>query len=429
MRRIVALMLVFIMLTGCVQSVKLNERAVVQTIGIDLTDDGAYRVTLQVQEAVGTSGKPNQPDESSKSIIVEETGRTLTEVFTRASATQGRQMFLGSMQIIVLGEETVAAGIDGILDFLNSSHQISPSIAMVIARGEAGELVQAGCDDPALSADGLLHVMQSANKAGLAPKSRLIDLVNAVRGEPPVAGTLTLIEYVPVSQSEQTSSAPEEALPDALFIQDSGEASQEGSGEEASSSGQDSSGGEKSTKASSGEQEDKRLRLSGSVIFDGEQFAAFLDPTATRGLEWTRRDMKNTSLTVGDDRIGTVASVTHDQKAKVEVDLTGDVPVFDIDVTVRSMALEKQLPNGLPFDEQARAYAAALQEHLIRAEIEKMVLDAQRAGHDVMGLSLLMRQKYPDFYQMHAADWSNVIKTAGYNVFVHCTIDRTGVEA
>ena len=359
MRRIAALMLALVMLTGCVQSVKLNERGVVQTIGIDLNEDGFYRVTLQVREAVGTSGAPNQPDESSKSIVVEETGRTLTEVFTRASVTQGRQMFLGSVQIIVLGEETVAAGIDGILDFFNSNHQISPTTAIVVARGKAGELVQAGRDDPALSADGLLDVMQSAYKSGLAPKSRMIDLINAVRGE----------------------------------------------------------------------QEEKRLRLSGSAMFDGEELVGFLNPAATRGLEWMRKDMKNATVTVGDDRIGRVAAVTHDQKTKIKVDLTGDVPVFNIDVTVRSTALEKQLPDSLLFDEQARIYTAALQEHLIRGEIEAAVLDAQREGHDVMGLSLLMRQRYPDFYKAHEADWSKVIATAGYNIFVHCTIDSTGVEA
>lgn len=429
MRRIAALVLTLVMLTGCVQSVKLNERGVVQTIGIDLNEDGFYRVTLQVREAVGTSGAPNQPDESSKSIVVEETGRTLTEVFTRASVTQGRQMFLGSVQIIVLGEEMVAAGIDGILDFLNSNHQISPTTAIVVARGEAGELVQAGRDDPALSADGLLDVMQSAYKAGLAPKSRMIDLINAVRGEPPVAGTLALIEYVPVSQNGQKPLTPEEPLPEALFSQDDGEMSQEEPKEDASSGGQDSSEGGEDTKDSSGGQEEKRLRLSGSAMFDGQQLAGFLNPAATRGLEWMRKDMKNATVTVGDNRIGKVAAVTHDQKAKIKVDLTGDVPVFNIDVTVCSTALEKQLPDSLLFDEQARIYTAALQEHLIRGEIEAAVLDAQREGYDVMGLSLLMRQRHPDFYKAHEADWSKVIATAGYNVFVHCTIDRTGVEA
>ena len=288
MRRIAALMLALVMLTGCVQSVKLNERGVVQTIGIDLNEDGFYRVTLQVREAVGTSGAPNQPDESSKSIVVEETGRTLTEVFTRASVTQGRQMFLGSVQIIVLGEETVAAGIDGILDFFNSNHQISPTTAIVVARGEAGELVQAGRDDPALSADGLLDVMQSAYKSGLAPKSRMIDLINAVRGEPPVAGTLALIEYVPTSQSDQKPQTPEEPLPEALFSQDNGQTSQKEPEEDESSGGQDSSEGGEAAKNSSREQEEKRLRLSGSAMFDGEELVGFLNPAATRGLEWMR---------------------------------------------------------------------------------------------------------------------------------------------
>ena len=119
-------------------------------------------------------------------------------------------------------------------------------------------------------------------------------------------------------------------------------------------------------------------------MFDGEELVGFLNPAATRGLEWMRKDMKNATVTVGDDRIGRVAAVTHDQKTKIKVDLTGDVPVFNIDVTVRSTALEKQLPDSLLFDEQARIYTAALQEHLIRGEIEAAVLDAQREGYGVV---------------------------------------------
>ena len=170
--------------------------------------------------------------------------------------------------------------------------------AAAVARGEAGELVQAGRDDPALSADGLLDVMQSAYKSGLAPKSRMIDLKNAVRGEPPVAGTLALIEYVPTSQSDQKPQTPEEPLPEALFSQDNGQTSQKEPEEDESSGGQDSSEGGEAAKNSSREQEEKRLRLSGSAMFDGEELVGFLNPAATRGLEWMRKDMKNATVTV-----------------------------------------------------------------------------------------------------------------------------------
>lgn len=55
MRRIAALCAILVLLAGCVPSVRLNERGVVQAIGIDLAEEGGYRATMQVREAVGAA--------------------------------------------------------------------------------------------------------------------------------------------------------------------------------------------------------------------------------------------------------------------------------------------------------------------------------------------------------------------------------------
>lgn len=77
MRRIAALCAILVLLAGCVPSVRLNERGVVQAIGIDLAEEGGYRVTMQVREAVDGAGGANQSPDDAKTMLVEETGRTM----------------------------------------------------------------------------------------------------------------------------------------------------------------------------------------------------------------------------------------------------------------------------------------------------------------------------------------------------------------
>ena len=137
MRRIAALCAILVLLAGCVPSVRLNERGVVQAIGIDLAEEGGYRATMQVREAVGAAAGANQSPEDAKTMLVEETGATMTELLARASATQGRQLFLGSVRVIVFGQEAARAGAEGPLGFFNSNHQISPATLVAVAEGEA----------------------------------------------------------------------------------------------------------------------------------------------------------------------------------------------------------------------------------------------------------------------------------------------------
>lgn len=398
MRRIAALCAILVLLAGCVPSVRLNERGVVQAIGIDLAEEGGYRVTMQVREAVDGAGGANQSPDDAKTMLVEETGRTMTELLARASATQGRQLFLGSVRVIVFGQEAARAGAEGPLGFFNSNHQISPATLVAVAEGEAGELIRAGEKDPALSAEGLADVLESAGKGGFSPPSRLKDLMGAANAEN-AAGAVTLLRY----------SAPDSPK--------SGSPSSEASSEEGGTGSEARQAAEKPP--------EKKLSLGGAAVFVGHRMEASISPAAACGLEWTQNRAKACVLSVGDGQLGEVAAVTHRQKAKITVEMSGEVPVFDIRLEVRSTALESRLLSG-GFDDRTRRYASALQEIKIRAEIEEMVASSLRRGYDLLGLSRLMRQRYPAYYEAHRENWGEALASCGYNVAVSCEIDRTG---
>ena len=104
--------------SGCIPSVELNERAIVQAIGVD-TVKGGYRVSLQIFSPGGGDGPTeiNAGQQNAKMITAE--GKTISDAIQQATLEQGRQIFYGHNRLLVIGESTVKKGISDILPFFN----------------------------------------------------------------------------------------------------------------------------------------------------------------------------------------------------------------------------------------------------------------------------------------------------------------------
>lgn len=397
------------LLGGCMRSIQLNERAIVQAIGIDLAESGGYRMTMQAKEVLEAAAAPNQSGESGKTVIIEREGGNMTDMIAGASVTQGRQLFLGSMKVVVIGEKLAQKGVGGVMNFLNSSQQIAPSVLVVVARGEAGELIKAVEKNPALSAGGLLDIINSTQSIGYAPDSRLQDILGAIHGEN-ICGTLAVIGL----KNEKTSS--------------SDKSEEEGEKPEEPTSGETSdeeSGGKPGEKPP----EKPQIEVMGSGLFCGDRLERMLGLRETRGLQWMQSGkIKAATLSVETEALGMVSSVTHSVKCRVTPDFSADIPVFRIDVTAKLSAVEVDLKHEGRMTDSEREHVQHLQEQFIRSEIESALSVTQMAGYDVYGLSLLTDQRKSKFYRENINRWPQVMMSSGYSVEVEAEIDRSGSD-
>lgn len=398
-----------LLLGGCMSSIRLNERGIVQVIGVDMTKDGGYKLTMQAKEVLEASATPNQSGEAGKTIVVEREGKNLTDIIAGASVAQGRQLFLGSMKVVVIGESSARNGIDGIVNFLNASQQIAPSVIVVVAKGEAGELVKAVDKNPALSASGLLDIINSTQSIGYAPDSRLQDILGAVHSEN-ISGTLALIGLKEQKKEEK---------------KDSSEKSEESPGEKS----EEPTGGEGKASGEEKTPEKPQIEVIGSCVFRGDKLERTLGLRETRGIQWMRSGkIKAATLSVETETLGMVSSVTHSVKCKITPDFSADIPVFRIAVTAKLSAVEVVLKHEGRMTDSEREYAQHLQEQFIRSEIESALSATQMAGYDVYGLSLLVDQRKSEFYRENINRWPQVMMSSGYSVEVETTIDRSGSD-
>lgn len=110
MRRWMAVVLLFaVLLCGCMQSVELKERGIVQAIGVDY-DDGFYTVTLQIFNPQST-GQTSFDASKLNNKVIQVQGSSISDALRRATLQNGRKMFLGNNKIIVIGRETAEGGI------------------------------------------------------------------------------------------------------------------------------------------------------------------------------------------------------------------------------------------------------------------------------------------------------------------------------
>ncbi len=393
-----AAMLSVCLLSGCMKSVRLNERGIVHALGIDPQEAGGYRLTMQLSLPSGEEDKP---------LVIEERGDTITDALARAAVSQGKQLFLGDCRLIVVGQELAQIDASPALDFLNTNSLINPSATVLLAEGSANELLGMQKKAPQLDAEGLIEMTEGAYHYGRAPRSRLFDLLNAAASDH-LAGTLAVITVG--EQDSGSASIPSDA-----------EAEGEQSREETDQNDSDTPESEELS-----EGETPRAVVSGVGVFDRGHLGFLLEEQAARGFGWMQKGIRGAPLAVEDERLGQVSALTVSHRARIVPEAVGDLLVFHMEVEIKSAMQETALSPGLTFGEEERAYAARLQERLVESQIQAAVDASRRWGYDLFGLSLLVRQKAPDFYRQHQEDWASVIQKSGYDIQVSCEIGRTG---
>lgn len=387
MKRMLALLCAVLLLcTGCVHSVRLSKRAVIQALGIDFRD-GTYIATMQLY---GLSGQGPQGAET-----VTAQGDTLTALFADGAVRQGKQLFLGNLRLIVFGSSLATEGVADALQFLNGYHQLSPATQVAVALGDASDLLQTE-QSPSFSAGGLLEVLTSAQKSGLTPECRLMDFIPSNRRD----------RAVPVLLREKDTASDEKANQSG----DAGESSQSGGASGSGGSSGDSSSGETAKKESGG------AAPVGAVIFSGGRAVSYLTPEMAQGLCWLQGGIR---AAVVETRSPRSAAVTHRISHSVTPEAVADNVVFDIRVDIGSTLLEA------PEDQSAYPAIAREQERLITREIERFLAASCRQGYDPLDMKALLERLpgLPD------KDPRELLAQAGYAVTVSCQVDRKGAAA
>lgn len=171
MKKLIMLFACCLLLTGCADPTELGSRAIIQAAGIDYSD-GVYRVSALM---FSSGGGGDTIDASQENVIkVCGEGSTLTEAIDNVSLSDGKEIYMSETKLLILGEGFENTSAVEVLDVLFREMRCSLNMPICCA-DNAEELTELHFTEGITAAEKPLSVIENADRAGIAPKTLLLD--------------------------------------------------------------------------------------------------------------------------------------------------------------------------------------------------------------------------------------------------------------
>ncbi len=350
--------------TGCWGKREVEDLGFVLAIGVDQGDNpDQYDVTYQMAIPKKGAQGPDMQD-----LTITTTGISIRGSLEKVFTLSSRQPFVGTVKILVIGEEAAKQGINKFLDFFQRYYEFRRTTYLVMTRGKAQDLLNIKIRAEKFPALVLQAYMNQKEMTSTFPVVRLGHYLT-------VLATGSTAPVIPVVSTVKPGEADIKYKPE-----------QEGAPEE--------------------------LRIAGVGVFNGDKLAGYLSEQETRGYMWLRNEAQQrflcTELDDGGEHYFTSGRVTATStKMKLEksngsygmhytVNFTGDVDEF-------SWKPEKRTPEQ--WYQDAAGITKSAFEKLVRSECEAAVSRSKEMDLDFLGVGRLIEEKDPAYWHQIKDRW------------------------
>lgn len=361
--KILCVLLFLFTLTGCMRSLQLNERAIVQAVGVDIKGEN-YQLTIQIFDPV-----KGEKGETSGGKMLQVEGKTLSEAMRNANLKQGQEIFLGDTKLIILGHAVAQTGMKPVMTYFSSENQSRPNMDVLIAEGDAADVLCQPLDSTILPILSTKMMLEGYQDNGKLVRSQLRGVIGTL--ENPSIGA-----YLPVVRF-------------------------------------------------SGDEENPAIQVTGTAIFCDDRIVGSFSPEETRGILWACGEVGKTQLTLEDQQLGTITLDVVSAKTKVSTSIKNGAPFFAVTIQVHSNVREEIQPmEDLSRQERYDRYEQ-LQSQLISGETTNVLERLFHELHcDALGYANLLMQQQPDYWKEHGEEYEQNLSKAAFSVTVESKINR-----
>ena len=457
-RRLVVAMLALglALVPGCWSRKEINEITFISAVGLDRAEEG-IRLTVQVAKpsqfpGAGGGGGGGGGGMERPVWLASVTGSTVFEAVKRLQEMSPRLPFFSHSMVYVIGEDLARAGIGPVLDWLDRSQEPRRTAWLLVARGEARDILAARTELERLPSRGINAIMDfiPAASTALVP-TRLGDFLERLssRTTQPVAGAIQLWENPGAVTQAQIGGPP-------------GGGGGGGGGRRGLGTG----GGGGAGTAAAPPPVPRELRVVGTAVFRGDKLAGFLDERETRGLLWVLGEVRGGAVVI--DRVPPASSAGKAVSAanraqggpgrgggtgeapmtpgeegrrerltlevirargRIMAEWMGDNPSITVKVEEEGNVMEVMPPRDIA----RREVLKALEREMARAtrgEVEAVLARAQGEwGLDIFGFGEALFRKDPRKWTKVEKEWPALFRRLPVQVQVETRLRRTGMTA
>lgn len=356
------------LITGCWNRRELNELAVAVAVGVDKKDKKII-LTDQVLNVAAISGQHGGTYAPVNSF--QETGESFQEAARKMTTKSTRKIYVGQLQILVLGEAFAKEGVTKVLDHISRDHEYRSDFYVIVARKT--------------EARDILRVFTPLEKT---PATKL---KNSLEVSSSVWGQTSAVEFRDFTAN--IISKGREAVLTGVTV--------EGSTEKGN-------GINNVTKIFPG----ARLKYVGLAVFKKDKLIGWLNEKESIGYNFTQGKIKSTVLAQPcQDSSGEITVELLHTKSRMKAFIEKGKPSVNILVESEGVVTDAQcsldLTNPSTITQIEEASKAQINND-ISSVVRKM---QHRYNSDIFGFGELFERKHPKYWEKAKREWDDVFPT------------------
>ncbi|MGM1021126.1 MAG: Ger(x)C family spore germination protein [Bacillota bacterium] len=368
-------------ISGCWDSVELNQRAIVAAIAIDMDGESGYEVSLQVivaSEILGNKGRGDSPV-----VLYQQKGKSIYQAIRRASQKIPRDISLSHVRLVVLGEKLARHGIGHTLDFMERYVETRSTMKMMVARGKTGKDVLASMTAmgriPARDISGKLERSQRMYAGHYS-----VNLDDVIRGMSNKGGgpVITGVE-VDGDLEQARKSKLETIIPEAM------------------------------------------VHIKGMGVFRKDRLIYWLDDAKAVGLSMVNNKITGSEMVLDYGKeSGVIGITTVFSRTRIHSLMERGKPVFIVDLEQTGSIDEVESAIDMK-NPQVMKYLQYQWSRETRKIMESVIRDVQRINSDVLGFGHELEMSHPTQWEKLSSQWSRHFAESAVRVHVTSVIKQS----
>jgi spore germination protein KC len=173
-----------LLLTGCTPYKEIKELSIVQSMGVDGSSKGGYRLSFQVlktKESAGGGGSSSDKSGGSGGAqLFVSSGETLFDAMRNTTLQTGRKLYFSNNQVYIFGESACRDNIETIMDFMQRVPQIKPQTCVYMTRGEAQQVITSSNNGNPLEGKDIADISDGYFNTSKTVQIKLFDVFKAI---------------------------------------------------------------------------------------------------------------------------------------------------------------------------------------------------------------------------------------------------------
>ncbi|MCQ6557983.1 Ger(x)C family spore germination protein [Paenibacillus mendelii] len=386
--RIVAAVLLLLVQCGCWNQIELNDISIVSATGVDVEDNGKWRMSYQLIIPQAISATTGVSTGGAPVYVFSTESDSIREAVNKTSQELSRKLYFPHNQMVVISEKAARQGIGPLLDVYLRTPDSRETVTVFLTRGKARSILEQLMPLEKIPGQAVQRMIENDQKNGSSfPQMSIHRILLDLLGPTHTAGipSLTL--------------SGEGELADSVDIM-------------------------KETHSN------KKIRLHQLGLIQGDKLIGWLNEQQSRGVMWLSGRIKQTTVAfacVNGETTRSSSIRIEEAKTTVKPERTKDGFVMQIRTKVKGVLTEYRC-----IDDLSKPQSIRRMESQIAGEINRMMsagwVAVKKQHADIVGFGTIIHEKYPQTWNKIRSGWNDKLEDVQIRLETKVSVSRTGMS-